>query len=350
MENVTKIEPVGATIDKLTILADVKGEFKKFIECIEFVGFELQDYKSKKYGYSYVYIHKEHAGYIEFARPEKAEDVQKLRKRKNKLWRLLQDYLADGINKSGMTITELNDELAEINERLTNLDERGHLTRLKDIRYEFNPKYIEMPLIQTPIAYAAVLSLLEKKNMTTSSVHIALDYTMNINDLRILDTKQRKEVMYRGKDKRIQSIYYGVKASRSHVNVYDKKTEAGEMGTIDPYPQYEEIVRFEARLKNNYARDFITSDFNPFEGLVISDQGLRALEADNTLSFDEYSKIFTLIQRPEKLQELPETTRKRWRKKINALSTFSIDVKEDYSKRKSSLAARLESILKLSSK
>ncbi|PAD94344.1 hypothetical protein CHH50_19145, partial [Terribacillus saccharophilus] len=148
----------------------------------------------KKYGYTFVYIHPTGAGYIEISQKTIDYDVDMLRKERNKLWRVLKVFRETGVNTDpqGRAISELNEVLEGINETLDQVDERGAIKRLKDIRYEFNPKYFDYSLAAESI-FRKVMTCVSLETLSLSSIHIALDYSVDINSLQITDVKSRKE-------------------------------------------------------------------------------------------------------------------------------------------------------------
>lgn len=340
-----RIQPVGVTIDKLTLLSDLKVHHDDFYKRLESLGFVLQDYQSKKYGYSFVYHHNENGGLIEIAKQKIDYDVQYLERQKFKIWGAIMDIQKGGLNRTGMTLQELNEKLESIQEILNQVDERGHLRRLKDIRYELNPKYFAY-FSSAAEAFREVVSMLDIKTLSISGIHIAMDYNVKINDLRITDLKSRKENIFKGEDKSIETIYIGKRSSRNHVVIYDKKKENEDNDTIDQYPEFKDITRFEARLKNDYARKFLTSDFNPFEGINVEIGSWKFGNGD--LTINEEAMLFYLLHFPEKLNNLPERTRKRWRKKLSQMVETSINPADDYRNKKSSLVKELENLLLLS--
>lgn len=338
---VNRVQPVGVTIDKLTVLADLEIHHDEFYKRIEALGFELQEYKSKKYGYSYVYIHKEHGGFIELARQYHGIDVEDVKKRIKHYWTAIKRIKQGEPNTTGMTLTELNTKLEHYQELVGQVDERGKIKRLKDVRYELNPKYFDYSVLAKQ-AFDEVISMLKGDTLSLSSIHIAIDYNININSIVITDVKSRKENVFKSEDKRLETMYVGKRASRNHLCIYDKKTENEDNESIDQYPEFDNITRFEARLKNNYAKDFFKSDFNPFEGLIVSDDFESALLSDETLTDNEIGKLLLYFRHPHRLQALPETTRKRYQKKMKSVGGLGISVPEDFKDKKNSLIAELE--------
>ncbi len=344
-----RVKPVGVTIDKLTVLADLEVDYDDFYKQIESLGFELQDYQSKKYGYSFVYKHNDNGGYIEIARQKVDYDVKDLERRRDQLWGLIISIKKGDVSEAGETLDELNERLEGILEILSEVDERGHLKRLKDVRYELNPKYFDYTKT-AEASFFKVMSMLKMDTLRISSIHIAIDYPIALNSITIKDIKSRKEVIYKGTNKKVQTMYFGGKASRSHLAIYDKKNENVENESIDQYPDYQEITRFEARLRNNYAREFFTSDFNPFEGLIISQDFMEAVNADPDLNENEAAKLMMYFNFPERLHSKSPATRYRFRNLMKKFRSLTINVTEDYAEEKNSLVRELESWFKSLSK
>ncbi|MDA2147049.1 hypothetical protein PDM91_26850, partial [Bacillus cereus group sp. Bc248] len=219
---------LDATIDKLTIVADVRIHRDEFIEQIKLLGFEEQEYKSTNYGYSYVFLH-EHAGRIELAQGKKRVDAQELLKKKIQLLEQIKQAKLGQAYDNGLSIQEMEQILENVQEQLSQCDERGYLDRLKDVRYEFNPKFYEYVEGVKEISQG-VIYLLEMKTHKVSQIHIALDYHVNIADLSIVDMKSRKETIIKGRDKKLETMYLGSRSGRSHLCIYDKKQENQDKG------------------------------------------------------------------------------------------------------------------------
>ncbi|MDG1651746.1 hypothetical protein P7D08_26655, partial [Bacillus pacificus] len=198
---------LDATIDKLTVLADIRIHKDEFVEQIKLLGFEEQERKSTNYGYSYVFMH-EDAGRIELAQDRRRVDAQELLGQKLKLLEQIKQAKAGQAHDTGLPIEDMERRLESIQEQLSQCDERGYLDRLKDVRYEFNPKYYEYIEGVTEISQG-VLSLLDMKSHKLSQIHIALDYHVKIADLSIVDMKSRKETTIKGRDKRLETLYLG---------------------------------------------------------------------------------------------------------------------------------------------
>ncbi|HDR7426295.1 TPA: replication initiation factor domain-containing protein [Bacillus toyonensis] len=335
---------LDATIDKLTVLADIGIHKDVFVERIKLLGFEEQEYRSTNYGYSYVFMH-EHAGRIELAQDRKRVDAQDLLKKKIQLLEELQLAKSGKAPDNGLPIQEMEEILENIQEQLSQCDERGYLDRLKDVRYEFNPKYYEY-IEGVEDVSQGVMSLLDMNSHKLSQIHIALDYHVKIADLSIVDMKSRKETVIKGRDKRLETVYLGSRSGRSHLCIYDKKQENKDKGTLDQYEELDKITRFEARLRNDYARDFVTSNFNPFEGMLVHHlETITEIENNESMKLEDKVMILHLLKHPDALGTMEKSKKTRWKKKLGTLSRVDIKPDEDFKHEKSFLVGKLESIL-----
>lgn len=335
---------LDATIDKLTVLADIEIHKDDFMERVKQLGFEEQERKSTNYGYSYVFLH-EYAGRIEMARDRMKVDAEDLLKKKIRLLEQIKKAKVGKAYEIGLSIEEMEKQFENIQEQLSQCDERGYLDRLKDVRYEFNPKYYEY-IEGVRETSQGVLSLLDMKSYKLSQIHIALDYHVELSDLSITDVKSRKETMYKGKDKKLETLYLSSKTGRSHLCIYNKKQENKDKGTIDQYEGLEKVTRFEARLRNDYARDFVTSEFNPFEGMFIHHlETFEQIENDSSMKWDEKAKLQYILKNPNALFDMGKNQRTTWKKKLESLTRVDIKPSEDYKEKRHSLVGKLESVL-----
>lgn len=340
-----KVQPVGVNIDKLTILADLEADHDVFYDKIMKLGFEMQDYQSSKYGYSYVFIHKEFGGYIEMARQKIDHDVEELERQANQLWGKLKLIAMGEPNNTGLTKEELNEKLSGIKEQLAQVDERGHLKRLKDVRYELNPKYFKY-IDDLRDTYDEIISMLDFPTMSISSIHLAFDYNVPLTKLDIVDFASRKEVRYLNQQKEVETIYLASRSSRNQICIYDKKRENEENKSVDQYPDLDVITRFESRLKGEYAKKFAESNYNPFSGIKVSDDLDQAILMVDDITTTERAKLLMYVNYPHTLKGESESTRRRYNKKIESLETTTLDIVKDFEDKKSPLVAELEDLLK----
>ncbi|MEH7023634.1 replication initiation factor domain-containing protein [Priestia megaterium] len=334
---------LDATIDKLTVLADIEIHKDAFIEKVQSLGFEMQAYKSTNYGYSQVFLH-EYAGRIELAEGRKRVDAQDLVQKKNRLLSDIKQAKKGQAHENALSIEEMESILDNINEQLDQCDERGYLDRLKDVRYEFNPKYYDH-IKGVREASKGVISMLEMKSHKVSNIHIALDYYVKISDLSIIDTKTRKRTTIEGKNGKLETKYLGSRSGRNNICIYDKKQENEDKGTLDQYEGLNKVTRFEARLKNNYAKDFKTSDFNPFDGILVHYlETLGEIENNTSMKIEDRAMILYLLRNPSSLAEMEKSKKSRWTKKLKELSCIDIEPNKDFEQKKYSLVGTLESI------
>ncbi|MGE6939018.1 replication initiation factor domain-containing protein, partial [Peribacillus muralis] len=335
---------LDATIDKLTVLADIAIHKDEFVERVQSLGFEMQEYKSNNYGYSHVFMH-EHAGRIEIAEQRKLVDAQDLSRKRLKLIEDIKRAKQGQAHENALSIGEMESILENIQEQLAQCDERGCLDRLKDVRYEFNPKYYEC-FEGVREASQGALSMLDKQSQRISQIHLAFDYHVQISDLSIIDTKSRKETIIKGRTKKLETMYLGTRSGRNHVCIYDKKQENKDKGTLDQYGGLTKVTRFEARLRNDYARNFKEIDFNPFEGLLVYHlETIEQIGNDESMKWDEKAKLMYLLKNPSALNEMGKNVKPIWKKKLATLTRIDINPIEDFGQKKYSLVGKLESII-----
>ncbi|MED1305177.1 replication initiation factor domain-containing protein [Bacillus pacificus] len=177
--------------------------------------------------------------------------------------RFHEKYLRDLLDKKRILQTQINTKNKELlmdKEKMCLLDKEGFLPNskkkrgkrfVKAVRFEFNPKYMKSnPIVNKSIRH--VLGLLEDIEVT--GIHIALDYAVNISDLKIRDVSSKTEYIMLSRDKTLETMYIGVRSSDNHLCFYDKKKEVEQNGSIDPYPDREHVTRFEARLRKKKLR------------------------------------------------------------------------------------------------
>lgn len=335
---------LDASIDKLTVLADIAIHKDAFTEKVQSLGFELQEYKSNNYGYSYVFMH-EYAGRIEIAEQRKRVDAQELSRKQNKLIEDIKRAKKGQAHENALSVQDMEEILENIQDQLAQCDERGYLDRLKDVRYEFNPKYYEY-FKGVREASQGVISMLDMKSHKVSQIHLAFDYHVHISDLSMVDVKSRKETIIKGKDKKLETMYLGSRSGRNHVCIYDKKQENKDKGTIDQYEGLSKVTRFEARLRNDYARDFKKTAFNPFEGLFVYQlETIKEIENNESMRFEDKATILYLLKNPDELGKMDKQKRYRWKKKLDSLCRVDIEPNKDFEQKKYSLVGKLESIL-----
>ncbi|MED2985486.1 replication initiation factor domain-containing protein [Bacillus thuringiensis] len=231
------------------------------------------------------------------------------------------------------------------------LDEKGFLPNskkraakrlIKPVRFEFNPKYMKSnPIVNTSIR--SVLELLE--NIEVTGIHIALDYAINISDLKIRDLSSKTEYIMLSRDKTLETMYIGVRSSDNHLCFYDKKKETEQTGSIDPYPDVGHVTRFEARLRKKRALDIWDSDWNPFDSVIVSDlYSLNQMDLKlndkiilDAIMNDLYGKYWGMMDKYQKAT---------WRKKMKGFVPKKLDIAKDFANRKKSLSSELNDLIK----
>ncbi|HHT7132241.1 MULTISPECIES: replication initiation factor domain-containing protein [Bacillus cereus group] len=242
------------------------------------------------------------------------------------------------------------DELLRNAEMFLQLDENGFLPGngkkktdrlLKHVRFEFNPKHMAYNRVVDE-SIRLVLGLLE--NVEVTGIHIACDYPVKISNLKIKDLSSKSECIFLDRDKSLGTMYVGRRGSDNHLCIYDKKQENRENDTLDQYPDVEHVTRFEARLRKKKAREWIESNYNPFDSIIVGDLvnlddseiklGDRIiLEA---IMNDYHGRYFGMMDRFQ---------RNTWRKKLNQCVPKMFDVAGDYEKKKVLLTGQLAELL-----
>ncbi|MGG5742031.1 replication initiation factor domain-containing protein, partial [Bacillus cereus group sp. IBL03679] len=235
-------------------------------------------------------------------------------------------------------------------EKMCLLDEEGFLpytkktTRkhlIKAVRFEFNPKYMKCnPIVNESIRH--VLGLLE--NIEVTGIHIALDYAVNISDLKIRDLSSKTEYMILSRDKTLETLYIGVRSSDNCLCIYNKKKEAEQNGSIDPYPDIEYVTRFEARLRKKKTLELWEEDWTPFDNIIVStlqQLGQMNLKLNDKIILDaimsdKYGRYWGMMDKYQKTA---------WRKKMKDLVPKKLDIAKDFSKKKKSLSEELNDLL-----
>ncbi|MDF9633632.1 replication initiation factor domain-containing protein [Bacillus cereus] len=243
------------------------------------------------------------------------------------------------------------DELLRNAEMFLQLDANGFLPNngkkkndrlLKDVRFEFNPKHMAYNRVVDE-AIRLVLGLLE--NIEVTGIHIACDYPVKIADLKIKDLSSKSECIYLDRDKKIETMYIGKRGSDNHLCIYNKKRENEENETLDQYPDVEHVTRFEARLRKKKAKEWIDSEYNPFDSIIVGDlekvdnskikvNDRIVLEA---IMNDYHGRYFGMMDKDQK---------SNWRKKIKQHVPKFFDVAGDYEKKKVLLTGELAELMK----
>ncbi|MGF9816310.1 replication initiation factor domain-containing protein [Bacillus toyonensis] len=248
-------------------------------------------------------------------------------------------------------ISTKNKEIEMNKEKMCLLDEKGFLPNskkssekrlIKPVRFEFNPKYMKC----NPIVNAAIRNVLAFfENIEVTGIHIALDYAINISDLKIRDLSSKTEYIMLSRDKTLETMYIGVRSSDNHLCIYDKKKETEHTGSIDPYPNMEHVTRFEARLRKKKALDIWESNWNPFDSVIVSDlYSLNHMDLKlndkiilDAIMNDSYGRYWGMMDKYQK---------STWRKKMKCIVPKKLDITKDFANRKKSLSAELSDLIK----
>ncbi|MED1287525.1 replication initiation factor domain-containing protein [Bacillus mycoides] len=262
-------------------------------------------------------------------------------------------YLRDLNEKKRILQEQINTKNKEIKmntDKMCLLDEKGFLPHskkrsekrlIKPVRFEFNPKYMKCnPIVNMAIRH--VLELLE--NIEVTGIHIALDYAINISELKIRDVSSKTEYIMLNRDKTLETMYIGVRSSDNHLCFYDKKKETEQTGSIDPYPDVGHVTRFEARLRKKKALDIWDSNWNPFDSVIVSDSyNLQHMDLKlndkiilDAIMNDSYGRYWGMMDKYQKTA---------WRKKLKQAVPKKLDIAKDFVNRKKSLSAELNDLI-----
>lgn len=345
----SRLKPLRVAIDKIVILGDLKDQAhtEKFTEWIQEVGFEKAERTSSNYGYKDVYHHKEY-GYIEFSDKVNSTktDHQRITDEIQRCERQMQMIAEHGAMDFLPSMTELLERRASFTESLEQCDERGFLKRLKDVRYEYNPKYSEYgeeaDQVQQ-IQKEVVLNLFHKK---ISNLHIAMDYAIEMSELYILDKKARSETINVGKDKQIKTKYIGVRASKENFCFYDKKQECRDKGTIDQYPDEEHVTRFELRIRGHKVDDIIQNGYDPFKDIrVIAYRGQNLERLDGEDRLLAKGMLLEMKQGKDPFSGMTKYKRNKYRELFDSLFKVKIDLGDDFKTERSRLAKETDDLM-----
>lgn len=349
MEN-KRLKPLNVAFDKITVLGDLKQDthLERFKEYLEEKGFKKQEYDSANYGYKEIYK-SEIFGYIEIAEAlNKSEtDHNRLNRNLSLIKRNKQHIRDHGASEHIPSLAELNSAQEETLELLKKCDERGFLKRMKDIRFEYNPKYAKYGADKENVAeiQKEILSMLTNKHCT--QVHIAMDYHKAIQKLLFMDKKARTECIFRDRSKRNETLYLGDRSSREYLCFYDKKGEVKAEGTLDQYPDLDKVARFEARLKGTKIDEFTENGLNPFKDIkVYNYSGHDLQELDPEQEALAIGFIFKLRKGVDPLAGMTRRKKEKYKELLDTIIKTSLTLEKDYEKEKSRLAGELIELLK----
>lgn len=216
-------------------------------------------------------------------------------------------YMVDG------SIMQIADESAEV----------------APVRYEFNPNNWDSPY--TPDS--AIMSILKLIiNPRLSRIDIALDIAgFNFNNCTVTDARSRQEHIIKGRDKAVETAYYGTRRSEEMVRIYNKWREQGRKMDGNDSSWW----RVEAQLTGDAAEDWEERD--PFKDLTITTAG-----EDKDLDMPTQAMLFYLRSYPEKINELAKNTKRKYQKLLMASSTQTeISLSDLYQTKKNDLVAEV---------
>jgi len=179
-------------------------------------------------------------------------------------------------------------------------------------------------------------------------VDIAIDYAYKLSTLMILDKKRRKEYIVKGVDKRLETMYVGVRSSNMQLCIYDKKQENSDKGTLDQYQDVEDVARFEARLKGaKMIEKFMNDDsIDPFEALLVL--GYRNT-LQQELDYEEEAVLEKMLRDIKRgLNPFERMTKRKKvtnRKILEDAVQEKLHVSKDYKEKRRFLVGQLENVL-----
>jgi hypothetical protein len=208
----------------------------------------------------------------------------------------------------------------------------GSVFQLKDQnetdrgRYEFNPNNWENP--NNPDMHVmSILRLFKRCRLTR--VDVAFDFSgIDFTKLNITDRKSRKESIYKGRDKKTETFYFGVGESNEQVRIYNKAREQGreQYGGNDT-----EWWRVEAQLRADKAEGLETE--NPFADLTLTTTSQRLDYDIKTRAMLNHLRAY-----PDDIKELGKQARAKYRELLLATDEhLEISLTEYWENEKSNL-------------
>lgn len=237
---------------------------------------------------------------------------------------------------------------------------------IPDLRYEFNPKHWDTPYDKDyDITFNSerfgrltldgdissknsnIMSILRLiKSPRLSRIDVAMDFKgLDFSKVKITDKNPRTEVQWRGKDKSIETYYFGTRRSDSFLRIYNKARQEGKAHYSDT-----DWWRCEAQINAKMAEDF--DKFNPWEDIVITyvDDGL--VDGENITT---KAMLFYLRANPEAINELSINVRTKYKKLLlESSKQIEVSLADIYEQKKvtlikevtmwKSLTAKIETI------
>ena len=173
-------------------------------------------------------------------------------------------------------------------------------SNFSDIRIEFNPNKCEKDEVIT--------ILTQLRNSSLTRLDIAFDFEVDLREYRIIDTMPRKEQIFKGIDKKIETYYFGSKTSNLFIRMYDKAKE-------QRVEQECTWWRIEAVLRHDILDYVLKGIVNPFEGLKIFKPNYANLNLTDEAVIRAMLEVEGFTGRMNKMQK------SRYRKKITSMPT-----------------------------
>lgn len=167
----------------------------------------------------------------------------------------------------------------------------------KNIRIEFNPNKCSTDEI--------IKVLRSMRNSKLTRVDLAFDFEVDLTEFTIFDSIKRKETVIKGTDRKIETIYFGSRASDLQIRIYDKSREQNLSDRT--------WWRIEVQLRNDIL-DFVRNgSVNPFFGLRIFKP------VYNGLHWRDEAVIRAMLETDYFVGKMEKTARSRYKKKITNL-------------------------------
>lgn len=175
---------------------------------------------------------------------------------------------------------------------------------IPEIRFEFNPNNWDSPYKRDANIMSIMRCIINPK---LSRIDIAMDIKgYDFGQATITDTKSRKEALYKGRDKSIETYYYGTRRSPVFIRIYNKAREQGLKHYSD-----NDWWRAEAQINGDLAEEFHV--INPFEELHITRPSPLDDYGIQTRAMLEY-----LRNHPEAIHELSKNVKTKYKELLLA--------------------------------
>ena len=185
-------------------------------------------------------------------------------------------------------------------------DEYGPNKRARTFRIEFNPN--EAPAEWMPYYQAHILPCLTDVGFTR--IDIAVDTNANLSGYYLDTIVPLKTNTWRGRNKALETIYFGGTDSTKRIRIYDKKKQLHDKKKIEIAEPV--LWRIESQLRG----DKVDTWKESFDNLVIGVLNL------STLKPLERATCIGLLQEPDIFKELDRKTARKYRKLIQDAREF----------------------------